>query len=264
MNPIAIDLGIFQIYWYSITLFLAMFVGSMIVYKEMRKQNIKDDFIINLIFYAIIIGIVGARIYFVIFNLDYYIKYPIEILEIWNGGLAIHGGILFGIIWFVVYSNKNKINILKLLDITVLGLIIAQAIGRWGNFFNQEAHGIAVAKETLQNYLIPNFIINGMNINGIYYHPTFYYEFLWNVLGFIIMIILRKKNKLYLGQLTGFYFMWYSFVRFFIEGMRTDSLMIGSIRIAQLISIMLFIIGLYLFKRENKDTRVKRLTEKEN
>lgn len=262
MNPILIELGPISIYWYSIIILLAVLTGSYIFIKTAKKKGYEDNFLSNLIFYGIIFGIIGARIYYVIFNINYYLENPIQIIEIWNGGLAIHGGIIAGIIWFIYYSRKHKKNFLKLMDIATPGLLVAQAIGRWGNFFNSEAHGPEVAKKTLENLNIPDFIINGMNINGKYYHPTFYYESIWNLLGFFLLIILRKKLKLKTGALTGIYFMWYSFIRFFIESLRTDSLMLGPIKVAQLISIILFLLGLYLVLRKKKDTRVNRLKEK--
>ncbi len=263
MNPIAIDLGIIKIHWYSITMLLGILSGSYIFFKEAKRQKINEEFISNLLFYGIIIGIIGARIYYVLFNLSYYLAHPLEIIQIWNGGLAIHGAIIAGGIWFIYYSKKNNINPLKILDIAAPALILGQAIGRWGNFFNGEAHGVITTKEALVNGFIPNFVIEGMNIGGTYYVPTFYYEFLWNILGFIILIIIRKKIKLKTGALTGIYFMWYSFARFFIEGMRTDSLMLGSLRIAQLISVLLMLTGAYLVFRKPKDTRVNRLLAKE-
>ncbi len=264
MDGILLDLGIIKIHWYSVTMFLAMLVGAFLFYKEAKKNKFSEDFIVNLIFYGIIWGLVGARIYYVIFNLDYYLKYPVEIIEVWNGGLAIHGAIIGGALWFIYYSKKKNVSLFKLFDMTAPALIIAQAIGRWGNFFNQEAHGGVVLKETLEKFLIPNFIIEGMNINGLYYHPTFYYESLWNVLGFILLIFLSKKLKLRTGQLTGIYFVWYSFIRFFIESMRTDSLMIGSIRVAQLVSILLFVFGLILIFYKKEDTRINRYRERGN
>lgn len=263
MNPIFLDFGSFKIYWYSITMLAAILVGTILFYKEAKKQKYTDDFLTNLLFYGIIFGIIGARLYFVLFNLEYYLSHPIEILEVWNGGLAIHGAIIGGGAWFIYYSLKHKINPLKVLDIAAVSIIIAQAIGRWGNFFNGEAHGIITTRRALESMYIPEFIIKGMYINGNYYIPTFYYEFLWNLLGFIVLLIIRKKaKKLKAGQLTGIYFMWYSFARFFIEGMRTDSLMLGSLRIAQVVSILLFIGGAILIFYPRKDTRVKRLQER--
>lgn len=246
MNPIFLDFGKIQIYWYSITMMIAILVGTIIFFKEAKKQKYSDEFITDLLFYTIIFGIIGARLYYVLFNFKYYMQNPIEILQIWNGGLAIHGALIGGGLCLLYYSFKNKINPLKIFDIASIPLIIAQAIGRWGNFFNSEAHGVITTRLALEKQFIPNFIIKGMYINGNYYLPTFYYEFLWNLLGFFVLIIVKRKTKYKIGKLTGLYFMWYSFARFFIEGLRTDSLMIGNFRIAQIISILLFTIGIIL------------------
>jgi len=258
MNPIFIDLGFIQIYWYSITMLLAILTGSFLFYKTLKKKKISDYHITNILFYAVLFGILGARTYYVLFNLDYYLEYPIEILEVWNGGLAIHGAIIGGLISILVYCKKHKINILKITDAASFSVIIAQAIGRWGNFFNGEAHGGVTTLEKLESMLIPNFIIKGMYIEGNYYIPTFYYEFLWNILGFIVLFTIYKKyKKLKTGMLTGIYFMWYSFGRFFIEGLRTDSLMISNI--ALVISIVLFILVILfmLYKRFRKIDKKK-------
>ena len=205
-------------------------------------------------FYTIIFAFLGARIYYVLFNLSYYLSKPIEILYIWHGGLAIHGGIIGGLLYLLYYKKKHHINLLKLLDILVVGLIIGQAIGRWGNFFNSEAYGYVTSYSYLKSLYIPEFIIKGMYINANYYMPTFFFESMWNLLGFIILLLIRKfYKKLKTGQLLGFYMMWYSFIRFIIEGMRLDSLMLGSFRVAQLVSIVLFVGGVYLvFLRKNK------------
>lgn len=263
MNQIALDLKFVQIYWYSIFIFLAIMIGAILFFKEAKKNKLKEEFLVNLVFYAVVFGIIGARLYYCLFNLDYYIHSPIEILKIWEGGLAIHGGIIAGAIWIIYYSKKHKINFLKVFDIVAPSLLIAQAIGRWGNFFNQEAHGPEVAKSVLENLHLPKFIIEGMNIDGVYYHPTFLYESVWNLIGFAILIYLRKKKKLRIGTLTGIYFMWYSLARFFIESLRTDSLMLGPLKIAQVVSILLFALGAYLVFHKEKDTRVNRYKERD-
>ncbi len=253
MNPIFIDLGFIQIYWYSITMLLAILTGSFLFYKALKKKKISEFDITNILFYAVLFGIIGARVYYCLFNLDYYLKYPLEILEVWNGGLAIHGAILGGFIAIVFYCKKHKINILKITDAASFSVIIAQAIGRWGNFFNGEAHGGITTLETLKNMLIPNFIIKGMYIDGNYYLPTFYFEFLWNLIGFIVLFTIYKKYKnLKTGMLTGLYFMWYSFGRFFIEGLRTDSLLISNISLVVLITIFILLILFMLYKRYRK------------
>ena len=238
MNKIFLDLGIVQIKWYSLFIFIAMLVASILIYREARRKKIDDDTLFNMIFYGIIIGILGARFYYVLFNLNYYLKYPLEILMIWNGGLAIHGGLLAGLLFMAYYSKKHKINILGILDILVVGVIIAQSIGRWGNFFNQEAYGGVISLSTLKSMHLPQFIIDGMYIDGAYRTPTFLYESFSSLLCFIVLILLRKTKKIHTGQLTGMYLSWYGIERFFIEGLRTDSLMLGNIRIAQLVSLL--------------------------
>ena len=142
MERVAIDLGPIQIYWYSIIVFVGLFIGSIIIFKEARKRKISEEFLINLICDSIIIGIIGARLYYVLFNLSYYLHNPLEIFAIWNGGLAIHGGVFAALIFIIIYCKKNRINILQTLDVVVVGLIIGQAIGRWGNFFNAEAYSL--------------------------------------------------------------------------------------------------------------------------
>ena len=246
MDRVAIDFGIIKIYWYSICIFLAIITALTLIYKESKRRNIDTEFLINLAFYSILLGILGARVYYVLFNLDYYLENPIEILEIWNGGLAIHGGLLTGLVVISLYSKKNKVNILKMLDIIGVGVIIAQAIGRWGNFFNGEAYGRITSLANLKSQLIPKFIINRMYIDGFYRQPTFLYESILCIIGFIIMLLLRKYKNLKVGQLTGFYLIWYGMIRFIIESMRSDSLMLGPIKIAQLVSILFIIVGLII------------------
>ncbi len=246
MDRVALDLGFIQIYWYSIFIFLGVLFAGIVIFREAKKQKINQDFIGNLIFYGVIFGLIGARLYYVLFNLDYYLKYPIEIFEIWNGGLAIHGGLLFGLITVILYTMKYHAKTLKVLDILVVGLILGQAIGRWGNFFNGEAYGAITTLEHLQHLGLPQFIIDGMYINGAYRQPAFLYESIWNFTGFIALLMVRRYKYLKTGQLTGVYLIWYSVGRFFIEGMRTDSLMLGNFRMAQIVSIFCIIIGIIM------------------
>ncbi len=247
MDRVAVDLGPIQIYWYSIFIFIGLLVASILIFKEARRRNIDEDFLVNLIFNTIIIGLIGARLYYVLFNLPYYIANPIEIFAIWNGGLAIHGGVFAALIFIIIYCKKHEVNCLQILDIMVVGLIIGQAIGRWGNFFNGEAYGQITSLEELKEQQIPMFIINGMYILGEYRQPTFFYESTWCLSGFLAMLIIRKYKYLKRGQLTGFYLFWYGFGRFLIESMRTDSLMLGSLKMAQIVSIVFIIVGIILF-----------------
>ena len=270
MDRVAVDLGPIQIYWYSIFIFIGLLVASILIFKEARRRNIDEDFLVNLIFNTIIIGLIGARLYYVIFNLPYYIANPIEIFAIWNGGLAIHGGIFAALIFIIIYCKKHEVNCLQILDIMVVGLIIGQAIGRWGNFFNGEAYGQITSLEELKEQQIPMFIINGMYILGEYRQPTFFYESTWCLSGFLAMLIIRKYKYLKRGQLTGFYLFWYGFGRFLIESMRTDSLMLGSLKMAQIVSIVFVIVGIILFfynvfksTKEDKKLYIEDLTKHE-
>lgn len=261
MNPIFINLGSIQIYWYSIILFIAFVIGAILALKEAQKWNISKDFMYNLFFYLIPFVLIGARLYFVLFHFDYYFNDPISILKVWEGGLAIHGGIIAGIIFVAYYTKKHQINTLIITDILVVSLIIGQAIGRWGNFFNSEAHGPVTSFEHLQNLHIPEFIINGMHINGLYYIPTFLYESLWCLLGFVILLIIRRIKNIRIGQITSIYMIWYGVVRVIIEAMRTDSLMLGDIKIAQIVSMLMIIGGFIMFIKLKK---YKKYTDKEN
>lgn len=247
MNAIFLDLGIFKIYWYSIILLIAFVTGGMLVLKESKKYNIAKETILDLAFYLVIFSLLGARLYYIIFNWDYYSVNLTDMFKVWEGGLAIHGGLITGLLVLIQFSKKNKINLLKMTDIIVVGLIIGQAIGRWGNFFNSEAHGTITTLKSLQDMHIPEFIINGMNINGVYYEPTFLYESIWCIIGFIVLLLIRKFLNFKTGTLTSFYLIWYGIGRFIIEGMRTDSLMFGNLRMAQLISLLMIISGLIIF-----------------
>ena len=246
-----------SIHLYSLCILVGILVAYYLIIKESKKHGIKDEIVMNLIFYGIIFGILGARIYYVIFNYDYYLNNLAEIYKIWNGGLAIHGGIIAGIIFIYFYTKKYSIKFIKMLDIIAPGLIIAQAIGRWGNFFNQEAFGFATSKIFLESLFIPKFIINGMFIEGSYYLPTFYFESIWCILGFIIMIVFRKNKKLKVGTISSLYFIWYGIGRFIIEHFRTDSLMFGAIKQAQIISIFLILIGIVILIKKNKELYYK-------
>ncbi len=253
MDKIAFSFGILKVYWYSIFILFGIALAFFIIYREIIKQKMDKEMIIDMAISAIIVGIIGARIYYVLFNMDYYINNILEIFQIYKGGLAIHGGLLAGFLYIVYFCRKNKLSVLKILDIVVVGLIIGQAVGRWGNFFNQEAYGRIISYNTLISYHIPMFIIKGMKIGEYYYTPTFLYESIWNLIGFSLLLLIRKMPELKVGMLSGIYLIWYSFGRFFIESLRTDSLMLFNIKIAQLVSILLIFIGIVLiiFSRKN-------------
>ncbi|MGN7176044.1 prolipoprotein diacylglyceryl transferase [Paenibacillus sp. FSL R5-0490] len=246
LDPIAISLGPIQVHWYGLIIGLGIALALIIAMREGERRGLPKDIFADLMLWAIPIAIISARIYYVIFQWDFYSENPGEIIKIWNGGIAIHGALIGSVITAYVFAKKKKISFWKLADIAAPSIILGQAIGRWGNFINQEAHGGEVSRAFLENMHLPEFIINQMYINGAYYHPTFLYESVWNIIGFIILILLRRAN-LRRGELFLSYVIWYSIGRFFVEGLRTDSLMLTeNLRIAQTISIVLIIVALVL------------------
>lgn len=246
MNRVAFNIFGFNVYYYSLCILLGVIVAYILITREGKKQGLPKEFISDLIFYTLIIGILGARVYYCVFNLDYYLANPSEILKIYNGGLAIHGGVIAGLIFVYFYTKKKNVSFIKILDIVAPAVIIAQSFGRWGNFFNQEAHGGITTYQNLKNMHIPEFIINGMYIEGKYYYPTFFFESIWCLIGFIILMIARKNKNLRKGFQIGFYFIWYGIGRFFIEAFRTDSLMFFGLKIAQIVSLIGIIIGIII------------------
>lgn len=246
MNNLLLDLGFIKIYWYSFLICLGAVIGAVLAVKEAKKNNISKDIMLNYFFYLIIIGIIGARLYYVLFNISSYQNNLTDIFKVWEGGLAIHGGIIAGIIFTYFYSKKYNINFFKMTDIAVVSLILAQAIGRWGNFFNQEAYGPVTTYENLRNSHIPGFIIDNMFIGGEYHQPTFFYECVWCLAGFLFMLIIRSYRKLHIGNITAFYMIWYGMGRYYIESLRADSLMLGNIKVAQLVSIISIIVGIVI------------------
>lgn len=248
MSKVAFDFGILQIYWYSICILLGMGFGIFFILKEAKRKNINTEVAIDIIFYSIIWAVIGARLYYVIFNFDYYSKNIGEIFEIWNGGLAIHGGLIGGLLYVLYTTKRRKINIIKFLDISAPGVLIGQAIGRWGNFFNGEVYGKIVEKTFFTNLHLPDFITNGMYIEGAYREPLFLYESLINLVGFIILLIFRRRKYIKEGQITGLYLVWYGITRFILEGMRDGefTLLIGNFKVAQIVSVIMVLIGIFL------------------
>lgn len=253
INPIAIELGPLAIHWYGIIIGTGVFLGLWLAIRESERRGLAKDLFIDLLIYAVPIAIISARIYYVIFEWDnFYKDHPGEIIKIWNGGIAIHGALIGAVITAIIFTRKRGVSFWKVADIAAPSLILGQALGRWGNFINQEAFGGEVSRQFLENLMIPDFIINQMYINGAYHHPTFLYESLWNFAGFALLLLLRKVN-LRQGELFLTYVIWYSIGRFFIEGMRTDSLMLfDTLRMAQLVSLLLIIGGLILLVLRRK------------
>lgn len=240
---IAISFMGIDIYWYAILITLAIIIGYIWAFFRNGKFGIKFDDILDLSLFMIPIAIICARAYFVFFNLDYYISNPSEIFNFRNGGIAIYGALIGAIGTIFVFCKIRKLKTFDLLDYLAPIIPLAQAIGRWGNYINIEAYGA----ET-NGFIKMEIIENGFTK---FVHPTFLYESLGNFILFFVLLRLSKKRK-FSGQIAFFYLIGYAFIRFFVEGLRTDSLMLGNIRISQLLSLLIFIVctTLYITKRE--------------
>lgn len=242
MDRVAFSIFGIDIMWYGVLMATGMILGTYLALKEAKRVGISEDDVLNLAICAIPSGVIGARLYYVIFNWSYYSQHPSQILNFRGGGMAIHGALIGGILAGFIYTKVKNINFFKMADIALIGMPLAQAIGRWGNYINGEAHGG------------PTNLPWGIMVDGIKVHPTFLYESIWNFGIFIFLWTFRKKKK-YEGQVAVYYIILYSLGRFFIEGLRTDSLMLGPLRMAQVISLVGVIGGIiahiYLSKKNN-------------
>lgn len=254
INPVAFQLGNLSVKWYGIIMAVAIILAAFMAINEGKKRHIIPDDFVDLLLWAVPLGYVGARIYYVIFEWGYYSQHPDQIIAIWNGGIAIYGGLIAGLIVLLVFCYKRELPPFLMLDIITPGVMAAQILGRWGNFVNQEAHGGSTTLHFLQSLHLPEFIIQQMKIGGTYYKPTFLYESFFNLIGLILILSLRHKKHVFKqGEVFMTYLLWYSVVRFFVEGMRTDSLYIfGIIRVSQALSLVLFIatIILWIYRRK--------------
>ncbi|SHE95180.1 Prolipoprotein diacylglyceryl transferase [Seinonella peptonophila] len=285
INPVAISFGWVSIHWYGIIMGSAALIGLWLATWEAKRRGIDSEIVLDLMIWCIPAAIIGARLYYVIFQWDYYFAHPADIIAVWKGGLAIHGGLIGAFLVGYLFVRVKKIPFLILADLIAPSILLGQMIGRWGNFINQEAHGGPVSRSFLQHLHLPNWIIEQMNIQGTYFHPTFLYESIWSLVGVALLLLLRYWNPLR-GEVFFAYLFWYSLGRFFIEGIRTDSLAFygpswlehllnfiwspmrllfqpgllegGNIRIAQLVSFCLILLAIVCVVWR----RVKGVTEK--
>ena len=254
LNNVAFTLGDgFEVYWYGIIITSGIFFAMAYVYFRSKYERVVSDDIIDIALWTIILGVVGARTYYVLTSLDHYIPEPFDLIEflkavvnLRNGGIAIYGSIIGGAIGVIIGTRIKKINTLKFMDMTAPGVMLGQIMGRWGNFFNGEAFG-GIVSEGSPLYFLRMGLISRNTVDDfgtyemVYVHPTFLYESLWNLAGFFIINILYKKKK-FNGQVVCMYLAWYGFGRMFIEGLRTDSLYVGPFRISQVVGLLCFVV----------------------
>lgn len=251
ISNVAFSLGQLDIYWYGIIIGTALIIGYILAYLNAKNKNINPDNITNIVLICAPVAIICARLYYVLFSLDYYLMRPDKIFALRDGGIAIYGAIIGAIISCFLYCKIKKLNWLEIFDICSPSIILGQAIGRWGNFFNIEAYGC----ETNSFFRMAIYKSGKL----IEVHPTFLYESLWNIFVFSILLIVNRKKKFH-GQTFITYITFYGLGRFFIEGLRTDSLYLGDFRISQIIAIISFTVGFFtlitlFFKHRKKTSR---------
>lgn len=261
-GPIAFEIGPLVVRWYGLLIASAVLIGVNLSQYLAKRRHIDPNIVGDLAIWLVIAAIPCARIYYVLFEWQEYAQRPEDIIAIWKGGIAIHGAIIGGTIATIVFARLNKVSVWQLIDLVVPSLILGQAIGRWGNFFNSEAFG-SPTNLPWKLYIAPQYRPYGY-LKYEYFHPTFLYESLWN-LGIFILLLwlffwgLKHNNRLKIGTLTLIYAIAYSLGRVWIEGLRTDSLMLGPLKIAQIISLsgitlgLMGLVWLYLFNRRLPD-----------
>lgn len=263
IEPFHIDKTAFNLFgrdvaWYGVLITIGMILAVCIAFWLAKKDNISADDLIDLALWSIIFGVIGARVYYVIFTwneFDYLVSSGsflsnlwgtfVNCISTWNGGLAIYGGVIGGMLVGLIYAKVKKIHFLRVYDLLAPAVMIGQIIGRWGNFINMEAHGAETSLPWRMGLLYGD-AATGTWTQEQYVHPTFFYESMWNLIGLVIMLLLVRRKK-FMGQSAAFYFTWYGFGRMLIEGLRTDSLYIGPFRVSQLVGLVSFIAGVVLF-----------------
>ena len=253
---ILISIGGFTITKYAVCILFGACLAYLHGCYQFKKMGLDEHILSDYFLYVLLIGILGARIWYVLMSLDYYAYHLSEVVAIWQGGLAIQGGLFAGLLFSYYFFKKKNISFLDAGDAIMPGVLIAQACGRWGNFFNHEAYGSEVTLAFLQKLHLPQFIIEHMYINGAYHHPTFLYESLGNIIVFLVITFIIRKYIKIQGIPFACYFIGYGIVRFPVEALRTDSLMFMGLKMAQVISILFIIVGIVMIilcVRRNKN-----------
>ncbi|MGE4273009.1 MAG: prolipoprotein diacylglyceryl transferase [Desulfitobacterium sp.] len=237
-----------NITWYGAIISFAIIIGVWLASREAEHQGLNSDMIFDFLIIVLPLAIIGARAYYVIFEWHQYAANPLSAFAIWEGGLAIYGGVIGGFIGAVIFAKLNKFPLLRIIDMVVPSLVLGQAIGRWGNFINQEAFGNLVTNPNLQFFPFAVLI----DRLGEWHQATFFYESMWNLGVFLLLIYFRHRTK-FTGQLLATYFVGYGLGRFWIEGLRTDSLfLIPGLRVSQGLSLVLIIVGIVMLVSHKK------------
>jgi phosphatidylglycerol:prolipoprotein diacylglycerol transferase len=288
-NPDRVAFSLFgkEIYWYGILMAVGIVIAVILAQSEEKRKKLPKDIIIDMCLVVIPAGVIGARLYYVLLELKQYLANPIKMLYIWEGGLAIYGAVIGGLLAVLIFARVRKVRFLALTDTIVPGLVLAQAIGRWGNFFNQEAYGLPVTSEMLAKYPILNYFPFSVSIDGAHYFDnalctacvtaangghlhlaTFFYESFWCLLIFVFIMLMRKRFK-HDGDALVWYALLYSFERMFVEGLRGDSLWLikpsaeglaDGVRVSQLLSAILFVLAAaFLIVRALREKKLGRL-----
>lgn len=245
IDPVMIEIFSFPIRWYGVIIISAILIALIILNNLVKSESDLDfEFFIDFLLFAFPLAIIGGRLYYVIFNLDYYLADPIRIIAFREGGLAIHGALIFAFLVLFLMSKKRDISLLKTLDYISPPLVLAQSIGRWGNFFNQEAYGRIVRAEYFR--FLPDFIQEQMYIRGEFREPTFLYESAANFFIFIFLYFYLTKKQKTTGNTFAFYLLFYSIFRFIIEDLRVDSLLFAGLEVAKIVSLISALIAISL------------------
>jgi len=263
VNPSRVAFSLFgkDIYWYGIIIAVGFLLAVIYTVRRAPEFGLTEDNILDMLIASVPAAIIFARIYYCIFNWSLYRDDPVSCLYIWNGGIAIYGGVIGGVLGLWLYSRAKKMKMWPLLDVGGLGLLIGQLVGRWGNFINREAHGTETDAFFKMGLTDESGTVR-------YYHPTFLYESVWNLIGFILLHFYSKKHRHYDGEIFTMYVAWYGLGRGFIEGLRTDSLYLFNtgIRVSQLLgflsclaAVFLLVWNLYLRPHDPKEMRVNRV-----
>lgn len=249
INNVAFQIGNYSVYWYGLIITSGLLLALLYAWRTAPRYNVNFSKLFNCVMVGLITGIIGARLYYCVFAWEDFADDPVSILYIHEGGLAIYGGIIGALIGGLVVAKIQKMKFMPILDVTMLGFLIGQGIGRWGNFTNQEAFGSAT--DLPWRMVSENTIINGVICEV---HPCFLYESLWCLLGFVLLHFYGKYRQRYAGQIFYMYLVWYGFERMIVEGLRNDSLYIGDtgIRVSQVLSAAIMVIGFIMLIKNIK------------